>query len=80
MEVEQQISRALMMIDEAETMARALNVDFVELEWARSHALRWNGDLERALAPMSLGRRIGPVARGTLARSRMPDLACDDRS
>jgi len=53
LEVEQQISRAFMMIDEAETMARALALDFVELEWARSHTLRWNGDLGRAHVLMS---------------------------
>jgi class 3 adenylate cyclase len=53
LEVEQQVSRALVLIDEAEVMARALEIDFVELEWARSHAARWKGDLDRACALMT---------------------------
>jgi tetratricopeptide (TPR) repeat protein len=46
--VEQQIPRALEMIDEAETIAKTLGVDFVELECARANAARWKGDLDRA--------------------------------
>jgi class 3 adenylate cyclase len=53
LEVEQQISRAFMTIDEAETMATVLELDFVELEWARSLALRWKGDVERAHGRMN---------------------------
>src|ERR1700677_2549159 len=41
------------MIDEAETMAKTLDVDFVELAWARAHAARWKGDLDRAHTLMS---------------------------
>ncbi len=29
-------------------MARTLGIDSVELRWARSHAVRWRGDLDRA--------------------------------
>jgi predicted ATPase len=43
LEVEQQISRALLLIDEAEVAARTLEIDFVELEWARAHAARSPG-------------------------------------
>jgi hypothetical protein len=55
LEVEQQISRALLLIDEAEVAARTLEIDFVELEWARAHAARWKGDLDRAHELMSRG-------------------------
>ena len=48
LEVEQHIPRALALVDEAETMARTLQIDFVELQWALSHAVRWKGDLDRA--------------------------------
>jgi hypothetical protein len=50
LEVELQIPRALAMVDEAETMSQRLNLHFVELEWARAHAARWTGDLDRAHA------------------------------
>jgi predicted ATPase/class 3 adenylate cyclase len=53
LEVEQQIPRAFVLIDEAETMAKTLEQDYVELEWARSHAARWKGDLDRAHALMT---------------------------
>jgi class 3 adenylate cyclase len=53
LEVEQQISHALGLVSEAETMASTLEVDFVELEWARAHAARWKGDLDRACALMT---------------------------
>ena len=36
------------MIDEAETIAKTLDIDFVELECARANAVRWKGDLDRA--------------------------------
>jgi hypothetical protein len=52
-EVEQQVSRAFTLVDEAEAMARTLGLDFVELEWARSHAARWQGDLDQAHALMN---------------------------
>jgi predicted ATPase/class 3 adenylate cyclase len=48
LEVEQHIPRALALVDEAETMARTLQIDSVELQWALSHAVRWKGDLDRA--------------------------------
>ena len=53
LDVEQQVSRALEMIDEAETIAKTLDVDFVELECARANAVRWKGDLDRAHVHMS---------------------------
>ena len=69
LEVEQQISRAFILIDQAETMAKTLGLDFVELEWARSHAVRWKGDLDQRTCADESGRRIGSVARGALERS-----------
>ena len=48
LDVEQQVSRALEMIDEAETIAKTLDIDFVELECARANAVRWKEDLDRA--------------------------------
>ena len=68
LEVEQQISRALLLIDEAEVAARTLEIDFVELEWARAHAARWKGDLDRAQRCRTAGSvRTGA---GTDARHR----------
>ncbi|HEY4041050.1 MAG TPA: AAA family ATPase [Rhodopila sp.] len=71
LEVEQQIPRALAMIDEAETMAKTLDVDFVELEWARAHAARWKGDLDRAHTLMS---RAVELAR--LRAERWREVEC----
>ncbi len=71
LEVEQQISHAFTMIDEAKAMARALALDFVELEWARSHAARWQGDLDRAHALMS---RAVDLAR--LREERWREVEC----
>jgi predicted ATPase/class 3 adenylate cyclase len=71
LEVEQQIPRALVMIDEAETMAKTLGADFVELEWARAHAVRWRGDLDRAHALMS---RALELAR--LREERWREVEC----
>jgi hypothetical protein len=52
LEVEQHVPRALALVGEAETMARTLGIDSVELQWALSHAVRWKGDLDRAHALM----------------------------
>ncbi len=71
LEVEQQISRALAMVDEAAAMAKALELDFVELEWARAHAARWRGDLDRAHALMS---RAVELAR--LREERWREVEC----
>ena len=69
--MEQQIPRALALVDEAETMARTLEIDFVELEWARSHAVRWKGDLDRAHELMS---RAVELAR--LREERWREVEC----
>jgi class 3 adenylate cyclase len=53
LEVEQQTPRALALVEEAEALARTLDLNFVELKWARAHAARWRGDLEQAHALMS---------------------------
>ncbi len=71
LEVEQQISRALVLVDEAETMARTLELDFVELEWARSHAFRWKGDIDQAHARMT---RAVELAR--LREDRWREVEC----
>ncbi len=71
LEVEQQVGRALAMVDEAETMARALHLEFVELDWARAHALRWKGDLDSAHALMS---RAVELAR--LREERWREVEC----
>jgi tetratricopeptide (TPR) repeat protein len=58
LDVEQEIPRALEMIDEAETIARAFDGDFIELECARANAARWKGDLDRAHRHMSRGLEL----------------------
>ena len=62
LDVEASIGRALSLVAEAEIMADAHNLQFVELEWARALGARWRGDLEaaaefmaRALAYARLG-------------------------
>ncbi len=71
LEVEQQIPRAFTLIDEAESMASSLDLDFAELAWARSHAARWTGDLVRAHALMS---RAVELAR--LREERWQEVEC----
>jgi hypothetical protein len=48
LDVEASIPRALSLLGEAEAMAEAHNLQFVELEWCRALAARWRGDLEAA--------------------------------
>ncbi len=71
LEVEQQIPRALTLIEHAETMANRLELDFAELAWARSHVARWTGDLVRAHAMMS---RAVELAR--LREERWKEVEC----
>jgi tetratricopeptide (TPR) repeat protein len=71
LEVEEQIPRALVMIDEAETMARTFEIDFIEVEWARSHAARWRGDFDSAHALMT---RAVELAR--LREERWREVEC----
>jgi DNA-binding SARP family transcriptional activator len=52
--VESSVPRALALMREAETMAEAQNLEFVELEMSRALAARWYGDL--ATAADLLGR------------------------
>jgi tetratricopeptide (TPR) repeat protein len=59
------------MVAEAEAMAKALAIDFVELEWARAHAARWRGDLGRAYALMT---RAIELAR--LREERWREVEC----
>jgi len=61
LEVEQQVSRAFALVDEAEAMARTLGLDFVELEWGRAHAARWQGDLDQAHALMNRAMTLARV-------------------
>ncbi|MBV8988335.1 MAG: hypothetical protein JO372_07210, partial [Solirubrobacterales bacterium] len=53
LEVEREIPRALALVRDAEALAETLGLRFAELEWARAHAARWRGDLDRAHALMS---------------------------
>jgi predicted ATPase/class 3 adenylate cyclase len=71
LEVDQQIPRALALVDEAKAMARTLRLDFVELEWARAHAARWKGDLDRACTLMN---RAVTLAR--LREDRWREVEC----
>ncbi len=71
LEVEQQIPRALALIEEAEATAAPLGSEFVELEWAHAHAARWAGDLERAHARM---RRAVELAG--LREERWREIEC----
>ena len=52
LDVESSIPRALALIHEAEAIAEASNLQFVELEWGRALAARWDGDLDEAGALM----------------------------
>ena len=53
LDVEASIPRALSLVAEAEAMAEAHNLQFVELEWARALAARWHGDLDAAAEGMA---------------------------
>ncbi len=53
LDVEASIPRALSLMGEAETMAEAHNLQFVELEWGRALAARWRGDLDEAAECMA---------------------------
>ncbi len=52
LDVESSIPRALALIHEAEAIAEASNLQFVELEWGHALAARWDGDLDEADARM----------------------------
>ncbi len=52
LDVESAIPRALALVQEATAIAEAGNLQFVELEWGRALAARWNGDLDEADARM----------------------------
>ena len=53
LDVEASIPRALSLVGEAEAMAEAHNLQFVELEWCRALAARWCGDLDVAAECMA---------------------------
>lgn len=53
LDVEGSIPRALSLLAEAETMAEAHNLQFVELEWCRALAARWRGDLDEAVGDLA---------------------------
>jgi class 3 adenylate cyclase/tetratricopeptide (TPR) repeat protein len=53
LEVEREIPRAFAMLRDAESQASALGLCFTELQWARAHAARWQGDLDGAHAMMA---------------------------
>ena len=71
LDVEASIPRALSLLDEAEAMAEAHNLQFVELEWGRALAARWRGDLDEAA-----GRMARALSFARLAEDHRREVEC----